>query len=283
MTDSSHIIVTPGDLITTEEDYLRGHGTNLKDNHLTAALTGVVQRLNKLISVQPYKSRYRGDVGDIVVGRVVEVANRRWKVDVGARQHAVLMLSAINLPSSEVRRRSALDELNMRKFYTEGNLITAEVQQIFHDGSLALHARRRYGKLDNGVFCKVHPSLIKRSPIQLITFEELSLEVVLGRNGFVWIGPLITEEQKNSALQGVGFAGRGHYHFYGFALEVEQTPALLRNMAYIRNVLSALDKEFITVSEDNIRKGVNLALELGFEPKDLLELNVYRQITTQLS
>lgn len=43
-------------------------------------------------------SRYTPEVGDLVIGRIVEVGSSRWKVDANARQDAVLMLSSVNLP-----------------------------------------------------------------------------------------------------------------------------------------------------------------------------------------
>ena len=51
-----------------------------------------------MISVVPLRSRYSGDVGDVVIGRISEVGSNRWKVDVNAKQDAVLLLSSINLP-----------------------------------------------------------------------------------------------------------------------------------------------------------------------------------------
>lgn len=46
------------------------------------------------------------------------------------------------------RRRSAEDEQMMRKHLQEGDLISAEVQNIFSDGSLSLHTRSlKYGKV----------------------------------------------------------------------------------------------------------------------------------------
>ena len=41
---------------------------------------------------------YAGEVGDVVVGRIVEVQQRRWKVDTFSRLESVLLLSSINLP-----------------------------------------------------------------------------------------------------------------------------------------------------------------------------------------
>ena len=42
--------------------------------------------------------RYNPEVGDLVIGRIVEVGPLRWRVEANARQDAVLMLSSVNLP-----------------------------------------------------------------------------------------------------------------------------------------------------------------------------------------
>ena len=71
---------------------MRGHGTYMKDDDdsaaaagkgassssssvLTASVAGVVQRVNKLISVTPLKTKYQCEIGDVVVGRITEVIN----------------------------------------------------------------------------------------------------------------------------------------------------------------------------------------------------------------
>lgn len=46
--------------------------------------------------------RYNGEVGDVVVGRIVEVQHKRWTVDVNARLNAILLLSSVNLPGGEL-------------------------------------------------------------------------------------------------------------------------------------------------------------------------------------
>jgi exosome complex component RRP4 len=52
----------------------------------------------------------------------------------------------------------------MRNFFVENELISAEVQSIFHDGSVALHTRSlKYGKLENGAFLSVLSHLVKVS------------------------------------------------------------------------------------------------------------------------
>jgi exosome complex component RRP4 len=59
------------------------------------------------------------------------------------------------------RRRTAEDQLNMRQFYVEGDLVSAEVQAFFQDGAMSLHTRSlKYGKLQGGVLVEVAPSLM---------------------------------------------------------------------------------------------------------------------------
>ena len=44
----------------------------------------------------------------------------------------------------------------MRKYLVEGDLVSAEVQNIYNDGSLSLHTRSlKYGKLGQGCLIKV--------------------------------------------------------------------------------------------------------------------------------
>lgn len=99
----------------------------------------------------------------------------------------------IQLPG-ELRRRSAEDEQMMRKCLQEGDLISAEVQNVFIDGSLSLHTRSlKYGKLSQGVLVKVFPSLIKRRKTH---FHNLTCgaSIILGNNGFIWISPTVNTE-----------------------------------------------------------------------------------------
>src|ERR1700733_7210960 len=109
-----------------------GHGTYNTSLHpsITATLAGTVLKTNKLLSVLPLRARYTPEIGDLVVGRIVEVQSRRWRVDVAAPLLAQLPLSAINLPGGILRKRTAVDELNIRSFFTEGDLLVAEVQSI---------------------------------------------------------------------------------------------------------------------------------------------------------
>jgi len=187
---SGHQYVTTGDRILTEPGYLRGHGTQLegKDN-LVSSVCGFVERVNKLISVRPLNSRYQGEVGDVIVGRITEVGDKVWRVNVNSRQDALLMLSSVNLPGGAQRRRTDADSLQMRTFFQENDLISAEVQKLNQDGGINLHTRNdKYGKLSQGQFVRVPALSIKRCK-QHFHSLECGVNVILGNNGHVWVTP----------------------------------------------------------------------------------------------
>lgn len=161
---------------------------------LSASVAGLVERVNKLISVKPFKTRYNGEVGDVVVGRIVEVGQKRWRLDTHTRLDSILLLSAVNLPGGELRRRSTKDELLMRSYMVEGDLVVAEVQAAFSDSSLSLHTRNlKYGKLSQGILIEVSPSLVKRCKTHMHNLT-CGANVILGNNGYIWIGPLMSSE-----------------------------------------------------------------------------------------
>lgn len=80
----------------------RGHGTYEQDGVLKSSVAGVKHVVQKLISIHPLKTRYDGKIGDVVVGRITEVQQKRWKVDTNARLDAALLLSSVNLPGGEL-------------------------------------------------------------------------------------------------------------------------------------------------------------------------------------
>ena len=94
-------VVVPGEVIADDSSkFLRGHGTFIDGaGRLIASVAGIVERVNKLISVRPPSARYSGEVGDVVVGRIVEVLQKRWLVDIGGHQSYLYRMNGTNSPS----------------------------------------------------------------------------------------------------------------------------------------------------------------------------------------
>uniref|UniRef100_T1IPV8 Uncharacterized protein n=1 Tax=Strigamia maritima TaxID=126957 RepID=T1IPV8_STRMM len=176
-------LVTPGDLITNDT----GHGTYDNDQCLLASVAGVVKQVGRLISVVPLKTRYNGEIGDRIVGRITEVQQKRWKVDTNSKMDSILQLSFNTLPGGESRRRGMEDELMMRQCLKEGDLISAEVHKVHNDGVLSLIVKDlKSGKLSQGSLVRVSPSVIKRCKLHVHDLP-FGVNVILGNNGLIWI------------------------------------------------------------------------------------------------
>ncbi|KAM9327122.1 exosome complex component RRP4 [Gastrophryne carolinensis] len=263
--DNSWHLVAPGDTITTDTGFMRGHGTYMEDDKLLASVAGVVERVNKLICVRALKTRYNGEVGDIVVGRITEVQQKRWKVDTSTRLDSILLLSSVNLPGGELRRRSAEDELAMRSYLQEGDLISAEVQAVYSDGALSLHTRSlKYGKLGQGVLVQVSPSLIKRRKTH---FHNLpcGASIILGNNGSIWLYPTPEETEEEAG---------------GFVTNLEPVSLSDREViSRLRNCILALASQKMLLYDTSILYCYEASLT--HQIKDLLKMEVIEDIVME--
>lgn len=180
-------IVTPGELVTDDPVWMKGHGTYFLEDKTYSCVAGSIYKVNRLLSVIPLRGRYEPETGDHVVGRITEVGAKRWKVDIGCKQDATLMLGSVNLPGGILRRKSESDELQMRNFLKEGDLLNAEVQSMFTSGLASLHTRSlKYGKLRNGMFLRVPSSLVIKSKNHSHNLPG-NVSIILGVNGYIWL------------------------------------------------------------------------------------------------
>ena len=140
--------VLPGDEIECGEGSMRGHGTAASSSLVVrSSVAGRVERVNRLVGVRCWRGRFRGEVGEVALGRVAELAARRWRVDVGSPQLAALALSSINLPGGVLRRRNDLDALNMRQHFVEGDLVVCEVAKPPLFSKMRTSQRRKFSHL----------------------------------------------------------------------------------------------------------------------------------------
>ena len=273
------VIVTPGELVTaTASNFLAGHGTRVDgEGRLVSTISGVVERINKLLSVVPARRRYAGEVGDVVVGKVVDVQMKRWIVDVGGRQDAVLMLTSANLPHGVQRRRTQEDQLRMRSLYAEGDIISAEVHSFFQDGVMSIHARNlKYGKLENGQLVRVSASLMRRLKQHFVTLPSLGVELILGMNGRVWItqdysftadaskdAEELQRSREEKALRKIGADAR-------------------RNIGLVRNALLVLDAAYLPIFPGSILAVVEEAQRQGLACASVLDPKNMKSLTSRI-
>ena len=154
----------------------------------------------------------------------------------------------------------------MRLYLKEGDIISAEVQNIFEDGALGLHTRSlKYGKLGQGVLIRVSPSLIERRKNH---FHKLPIGVnmILGNNGFIWISQIAAE----------GTESGGHViDFSDIPLNERET------MARLRNCTLALAQHKVMLHDTSVVNAFEISIQMGYQSKDILMPEVSAVISLQ--
>lgn len=273
---NSNASVTVADTIPVnyQDGVLKGHGTTDLDGELIATVCGVVEHVNKLVYVRALRARYKPEIGDIIVGRVIEVAPKRWRLEINFSQDAVLMLSSMNLPDGIQRRRTAVDELNMRSIFEENDVVCAEVRGFQHDGSLHLQARsQKYGKLERGQLLTVPPYLVKRRKQHFHYLEEYRIDLIVGCNGFIWVGEhvelkddIVEDQVTKSELNA---NSRNALSFE----EQEQTYTALeirQNICRTANSVRVLSTLGFNITVDVIMETVRLSSSLNLDIHEML-------------
>lgn len=277
-------MVTPGELVTDDPVWMKGHGTYFLKNDTYSSVAGNVSRVNRLLSVIPLRGKYQPETGDHIIGRVTEVGNKRWKVDIGSKQDAVLMLGSVNLPGGVLRRKSESDELQMRNFLKEGDLLNAEVQSVFSNGSASLHTRSlKYGKLRNGIFLQVPSSLIIKSKNHSHDLPG-GVTVILGVNGYVWLSKTsgstqLANAHQNKVQSGMDSKGASYNPGQGSVsitrLEEESSWEIYSdknepisnnirdNITRYYNVIRALSHGEIGITEQRVTMGYQASLQFS--------------------
>lgn len=213
-----------------------------------------------------------------MLGRIVSVEKSQWRVDVAAPLLAKLSMSSINLPGGALRRRTATDELQMRKYFQEGDLLVAEVQSVSGgDGSATLHARSlRYGKLRNGMFLAVAGTGggggVVRSRRQQFTIEAGlttgggDVDVILGVNGYVWLSKHVSDEMKRKA-GGVDLSISNLDEAVSAEAYSSQNDMIeegtRREISRLCEVIKCLAEAAVRVDEDSVRRGYEVAVDVG--------------------
>lgn len=205
--------------------------------------------------------------------------SKRWRVDVGAAVLADLPLSAINLPGGILRKRTETDELQIRTFFSEGDLLVAEVQSLRQDGSASLHTRSlKYGKLRNGVFMSISGvgggGGVVRARRQVFTIETVhgggKVDVILGVNGYIWVSKyveLVGGEKSITRME--ESISSTVYSSQNDPIE----PETRREIARIRGVIQLLVEEGLRVDENMVMKAYDAAVEADIKNEG--ETNAY--------
>lgn len=187
-------LVTPGDLLA-EGNYIAGSNTYKEGKRIHASRLGLVNYEGKRVYVVALNAFYVPSVGDLVIGKIVEVSMNSWMVDINAPYPAVLRASDVLS-----RFRPQRDELS--RIFDAGDFILANIVAYDRTRDPLLTVREPgLGKVNRGQVVKITPTkvprLIGRKGSMINTIKnETGCNITIGQNGLVLVEGRTLEDEK---------------------------------------------------------------------------------------
>jgi len=192
-------IVTPGDLLA-EGDFMAGRNSYKIGSKIYACKLGLVEYKGKVVNVVALNTFYIPSVGDLIIGKIVEINLHGWTVDINSPYLATLRASeAINKPYKPQK-----DELS--EILDIGDIIQAKVIAFDRTRDPLLTIREPgLGKITRGQIIKVSPAKIPRiigrkgSMINILK-KETHCNITVGQNGLIHIYGRNPEDERIAIL-----------------------------------------------------------------------------------
>ncbi len=181
-------LVVPGTLLA-QGPFKAGRGTFREGNRIYSTVVGLVEVRGDLIRVIPLEGPYMPEVGDNVLGKIVDVRFSNWAVDIGAPYEAGLRVQ------DATEERIDLARTDLRKIFDIGDIIYAKVKAYNEVNQIDLTTRGmpfRGGPLRGGQIVVITPSKVPRvigkggSMINMIK-KLTGTRIIVGQNGWVWV------------------------------------------------------------------------------------------------
>ena len=192
-------IVTPGDLLA-EGNFEAGRNAYKTDSKIYACKLGLVEYKGRTVNVVALNTFYIPSVGDLVIGKIVEINLHGWTVDINSPYFATLRASEAFNKSYRPQK----DELS--EFLDIGDLIQAKVIAYDRTRNPLLTIREPgLGKIMHGQIVKVSPAKIPRiigrkgSMISILK-KETHCNIIVGQNGLIHIYGRNSEDERIAVL-----------------------------------------------------------------------------------
>ncbi|MBO8175515.1 MAG: KH domain-containing protein [Thermococcus sp.] len=196
-------LVVPGTLLA-QGPFKNGRGTFKEGNRIYSTVVGLVDIRNDFIRVIPLEGPYIPEVGDNVIGKIVDVKFSSWTVDIGAPYQATLRIQ------DAVEEKIDLLKTDLRKIFDIGDIIYAKVKAFNEVNQIDLTTKGmpfNGGPLKGGQIVKITPSKVPRligkggSMINLIK-KMTQTRIIVGQNGWVWVSGR-KEELERVAIEAI--------------------------------------------------------------------------------
>ncbi|MEM4755708.1 MAG: exosome complex RNA-binding protein Rrp4 [Candidatus Woesearchaeota archaeon] len=179
-------IVVPGEILAQGMDYIPGEGTYRMHEHIYAQKMGLLHVEGRALKIVPLSGAYVPKVGDVIVGKIVDINIGGWVLDINSAYRAMLSMKE---GTTDFIRKGA----DLTRYYNLDDYVVAKIinvtPQFLVDVSMI---GRGLNKLSEGriVFVNAHkvPRIIgKQGSMVSMIKEATNCKIIVGQNGIVWI------------------------------------------------------------------------------------------------
>ena len=203
-------VVTPGELLA-QGDYYPDLNTFRNGELVYSTMMGIFDFRGNRLSVVPLKHCYIPFVGDLVIGKIVDIGMSGWTVDINSPYPALL-------PATETASRERGPRRESQRLFAIGDLVKAKVLAFDRTRDPLLTLRDRgLGKVTQGRMIRISPSKIPRligkegSMINMLK-KETACSIAVGHNGIVLIS-CESQQSEEVAFKVIRMIGReAHTH-----------------------------------------------------------------------
>ncbi|ASI98259.1 exosome complex RNA-binding protein Rrp4 [Thermococcus celer] len=199
----SRELVVPGTLLA-QGPFKSGRGTFREGNRIYSTVVGLVDIRGDAVRVIPLEGPYIPEVGDNVLGKIIDVRFSNWSVDIGAPYEANLRVQ------DATEERIDVLKTDLRKIFDIGDIIYAKIKAYNEINQIDLTTKGmpfKGGPLRGGQIVEITPSKVPRligkggSMINLIK-KLTGTRIIVGQNGWVWVSGR-NEELERLAIEAV--------------------------------------------------------------------------------
>lgn len=191
-------IVVPGQELANGMDFLPAGAAFREHESIIASQVGLVSINGKVVKLIPLSGKYFPKVGDIVIGKVMDMSFNNWFVDIGYAYEAALSLRDV----PEYVERSS----DLSRYYNFDDMILAKVTKVTKAMNIDLTMKEQgLSKLIGGRFVFITPNKVPRvigksgSMVDMIK-NATSCRITVGQNGRIWIKGTDPREENLAAL-----------------------------------------------------------------------------------
>ncbi|MBS3082117.1 KH domain-containing protein [Candidatus Pacearchaeota archaeon] len=179
----SRIIVVPGEVVFSGEDFLPGEGARREGNDIVASRYGLAEKIGRVVKIIPFSGAFIPRRNNVVIGRVSDIVHSGWIVDIDYASNGFLPL----MESPRFVNKGEMDQ-----FLAIGDVVAAKIWSVSPKSIDLAMKGKGLGKLEGGFIFRVNPSRVPRiigregSMINLIK-ENTGCNITIGQNGWIWV------------------------------------------------------------------------------------------------